>query len=142
MSSSDAVEIAFEVPGWPPIKNEALSLFSANNRQHERVRELLEATAVASRSVGWNVTDRLVGLDVTLRAPRGRPAGDATNYLGGIGDVLQDKSSPINLDLSHLGSLQQVALYLDDRQIVRVRYDVEPADNPSYSVRVVVLSHL
>ncbi|TDC72772.1 hypothetical protein E1193_27005 [Micromonospora sp. KC606] len=139
MSSSDVAEIAFDVPGWPPIKNEALSLLSASHKQHDRVRALLEAAAVASQSVGWKVTDRLVGLDVTLRAPFGHPAGDATNYLGGIGDVLQDKTNPINLDLSHLGPLQQVALYLDDRQIVRVRYDVEPADSPSYSVRVVVL---
>jgi hypothetical protein len=142
MSFSDVAEIAFDVPGWPPIKNEALSLFSAHHKQHERVRTLLEAAAVASQSVGWKVTDRVVGLDVTLRAPFGRPAGDATNYLGGVGDVLQDKSNPVNLDLSHLGPLQQVALYLDDRQIVRVRYDVETAESPSYSVHVSILSRL
>ncbi|GIF16975.1 hypothetical protein [Actinoplanes teichomyceticus] len=139
MSVNDVVEIAFDVPGWPPIKNEALSLLSANHQQHDRVRTLLEAAAIASQAVAWTVTDRVVGLDVTVRAPLGRPAGDATNYLGGIGDVLQDKSNPVNLDLSHLGPLQEVALYLDDRQITQVRYDVEPADSPSYSVRVVVL---
>lgn len=139
MSSNDVVEIAFDVSGWPPIKNEALSLLSANHKQHDRVRTLLEAAMAASKSVGWKATGRLVGLDVTVRAPFGRPAGDATNYLGGIGDVLQEKNKLINLDLSHLGPLQEVALYLDDRQIVRVRYDVEPADSPSYSVRVVIL---
>jgi hypothetical protein len=52
---------------------------------------------------------------------------------------LQDESHPINIDLSHLGELKAVALYLDDRQIRRVTYDVEQADTPSYSVRVSVL---
>jgi hypothetical protein len=80
-----------------------------------------------------------IGLDVLVRAPSGRPPGDATNYLGGIGDVLQDKSSPVNIDLSHLGSLQRVALYLDDRQICQVRYNVDRADSESYSIRVWVI---
>ena len=125
--------------GWPPIKNEALSLLSASHKQHERVRLLLDVAAEASRLIGWAITSGDIGLDVLLRAPSGRPPGDATNYLGGIGDVLQDKSNPINLDLSHLGVLQAVALYFDDRQIHRVRYDVATADSPSYSVRVSVL---
>jgi hypothetical protein len=139
MGSNDVVELAFDVPGWPPIKNEVLSLLSANHKQHDRVRTLLEAAAVASKSVDWELTDRAVGLDVTVRAPFGCPAGDATNYLGGIADVLQDKSNPVNHDLARLGPLQEVALYLNDRQITQVRYDVESADSPSYSVRVVVL---
>jgi hypothetical protein len=54
---------------------------------------------------------------VIVRAPSGHPVGDATNYLGGLGDVLQDRSKPVNLDLSHLGELQGIALYLNDRQI-------------------------
>jgi hypothetical protein len=139
MSLEGVGEIAFNVLGWPPIKNEALSLLSAGHKQHERVRLLLEAANRASKQSGWAIASGDIGLDVLLRAPSGRPPGDATNYLGGIGDVLQDKSHPINLDLSHLGALQAVALYLDDRQIRRLRYDVEAGDSPSYSVRVSVM---
>jgi hypothetical protein len=40
------------------------------------------------------------GLEVIVRA-LGSSARDATNYLGGIGDVLQDKRKSLNLDLSH-----------------------------------------
>ncbi|MEU4160822.1 hypothetical protein [Actinoplanes sp. NPDC026670] len=139
MSLRDLAEIAFEIPGWPPIKNEALSLFSAGNKQFERVRSLLEAAAEASRQTGWTVISGDICLAVVVRAPSGRPPGDATNYLGGIGDVLQDKSKPVNLDLSHLGPLQAVALYENDQQIQRVRYDVETADVPSYTVKVSAL---
>jgi hypothetical protein len=100
---------------------------------------LLEAAAAASRRTEWTTAIADIALDVIVRAPLGRPPGDATNYLGGIGDVLQDKSHPINIDLSHLGVFQAVALYLDDRQIRQVTYNVERADTPSYSVRVSVL---
>jgi hypothetical protein len=139
MSSDGVVEIAFDVPGWPPIKNEAKSLLSGSHEQHQSVRMLLEAAAAASRRTGWTMATEDIALDVIVRAPSGRPPGDATNYLGGIGDVLQDKSHPINIDLSHLGVLQAVALYLDDRQIRRVTYNAERADTPSYSVRVSAL---
>jgi hypothetical protein len=142
MSPDGVVEIAFDVPGWPPIKNEAKSLLSGSHTQHQSVRMLLEAAAAASRQRGWTTATADIALDVIVRAPSGRPPGDATNYLGGIGDVLQDKSHPINIDLSHLGVLQAVALYLDDRQIRRVTYNVEQADTPSYSVRVSVLDRL
>jgi hypothetical protein len=139
MNSNGVVEIVFDVPGWPPLKNEAKSLLAAGHSQRQRVR-LLEAAETASRTSGWVVANGDICLAVIVRAPTGCPEGDATNYLGGIADVLQGKSKPINIDLSHLGTLQAVALYTDDRQIRRVRYDVETADAPSYSVRVSILA--
>jgi hypothetical protein len=131
--------ITFDVPGWPPIKNEARSMLAAGHEQHARVRALLEAAAEAIRQTEWQPVSVDVALEVTVRSPSNRPPADATNYLGGIGDVLQDKSRPINIDLSHLKDLQAVALYVDDRQICRVTYSIELADTPSYNVRVSVI---
>jgi hypothetical protein len=55
MSIGDAVDIAFDVAGPPPIKNEALSLLSAGHKQHERVRALLEAAAAEAQRISWAV---------------------------------------------------------------------------------------
>jgi hypothetical protein len=93
MSLEGVGEIAFDVLGWPPIKNEALSLLSAGHKQRERVRLLLEAATGASRLIGWAIASGDIGLDVLLRAPSGRPPGDATNYLGGIGDVCRTRAT-------------------------------------------------
>jgi hypothetical protein len=132
--------ITFDVQGWPPIKNEAKSMLAAGHDQHVRVRALLEAAAAAAiGQAGWEPVSADVALEVTVRSPSTRPPADATNYLGGIGDVLQDKSRPMNIDLSHLGDLQAVALYANDRQICRVTYSIELAETPSYNVRVSVL---
>ena len=132
MSHGDAAEIAFDVPGWPPLKNEAKSMLSAGHHQHASVRALLEAAAVATQQAAWTPVGTDVALDVVVPSPSPRPPGDATNYLGGIGDVLQDKSSPTNLDLSHLGSLRGVALYVNDPQICRIAYRIEASHSPSY----------
>jgi len=75
-----------------------------------------------------------IALDLVVRGP-GQAPSDATNYLGGVGDVLQAKSGS-KLDLTYLGALSQVALYLDDRQIRQIRYAEERADQPSYTVRI------
>jgi hypothetical protein len=115
-------------------------MLAAGHRQHESVRALLEAAALASQETGWTPVAGDIALDVIVRTPSARPPGDATNYLGGIGDVLQDKSHPVNIDLSHLGALQAVGLYVDDSQICQVTYSVERADSPSYTVRVSVLN--
>ncbi|MGW3601908.1 hypothetical protein [Micromonospora sp. NPDC005161] len=41
-------EIAFDVPGWPPTKNEATSLLSAGHGHAGRVRTLLNAAGQAA----------------------------------------------------------------------------------------------
>ena len=77
----------------------------------------------------------LVSLELIVRG-NGRPPGDATNYLGGVADVLQAKKDHVMIDLGHLGELRDVALYVNDRQINRVGYSEEAAKRTSYVVRV------
>lgn len=130
--------LAFEVTGLPPIKSEALSLFSAGHRQAARVRALLRAACTAAQQTGWTPLSGPVGLDVVLRCPAGHHGG-ATNFLGGIADVLQDKRRLRHAQLAHLGVLLDVALYLDDRQLRRIDYREEAADEATYTVRVSTL---
>lgn len=139
MAEDGIAEIAFDVPGWPPVKNEAKSMLAAEHPQHERVRRLLKTAAAAAQLANWTVVSVDIALDVTVRTPTPRPPADATNYLGGIGDVLQDKTTPLNIDLSYLDVLQGVALYRNDRQICRISYRTEPADIASYRVRISTL---
>ncbi|RZU72660.1 hypothetical protein EV384_1033 [Micromonospora kangleipakensis] len=127
-------EIAFDVPGWPPTKNEATSLLSAGHSHAARVRALLNAAGQAAARLGWSPLACQIALDLVVRGPNQAPS-DATNYLGGVGDVLQVKATG-NLDLAHLGALRQVALYLDDRQVRQIRYTEEWAEQPSYTVRI------
>lgn len=87
----------------------------------------------------WNPNERRpVGLElvVTAEKPDAIP-GDATNYLGGVADVLQ--ANRINADLTYLGNLAGVSLFHDDRQIRDVRYSVKRNEEFGYSVRVWVL---
>lgn len=60
--------------------------------------------------------------------------GDATNYLGGIADVLEQKSHRVAID--HLADLEQVWLYKNDRQIKQVTYKEVAADQVEYRVTV------
>ena len=76
-------------------------------------------------------------MELTIRCP-GRPDGDATNFLGGVADVLQTKVPP-NVDVTHLGDLATIGLYLDDKQISRITYQELPAAEASYRVRVSAL---
>jgi len=131
--------LTFEVPGLPPIKNEALSIFSAGHRQAGRVRALLQAACAAAQQSGWMPLSEPVALEVVLRHPPEHHTGDATHFLGGIGDVLQDKRQAPQVRLAHLGDLVDVALYRDDRQIRQISYREEPAEEPSYVVRVTTL---
>ena len=129
------VDIHVDVSGWPPIKNEATSLLAASHANADRVRRLLTAAQAVTSRVGWAPPTVDVALDLVVRGPT-RPPGDATNYLGGIGDVLQDKTNRPNLDLAHLGNLTAVALYRDDRQIRQISYREESAAEPGYSLRI------
>ncbi len=128
-------EITFEVSGWPPIKNEAKSLLSAGHRQATRVRALLTAAQAAVERTGWKPGSGQVALELIIRS-LDRPPGDATNFLGGLGDVLQAKLTRPGLDFAHLGELHTVALFGDDRQISKISYHEEPAETPSYLVRI------
>lgn len=130
-----AGSISFEVPGYPPVKNEALSMLAPGHPYAPRVRLLLEAAreACAAQPVG-PADDGHIVLDVILRCPPGQNPADATNYLGGIADVLEDKSHRGPLD--HLGALATVRIYRNDRQIKQVSYREIEADQPSYTVNI------
>jgi hypothetical protein len=126
-------QITFEVPGYPPAKNEAKSMLSADHPYLSRVLLLLEAAGRARAEQGFRpIADGAIALDVVLKAPPGQAQSDATNYLGGIGDVLEDKTHRGSLD--HLGDLAAVWLYTNDRQIKQVSYQETETTNPSYTV--------
>ena len=131
--------ICLSVKGWPPKKSEASSLFSPKHRDRRSVVELLKNAAQALGESAWNPTEsRPVGLELVVTAEEPDPIpGDATNYLGGVADVLQ--ANRINADLSHLGGLARVSLFHDDRQIREVRYSVKDGATVGYDVRVWVL---
>jgi hypothetical protein len=135
-SAEDAVnQVSFDVPGYPPAKNEALSMLGISHGHAPRVRLLLELAGRACAAQGFvPVGKGDVALDVVVRAPAGQNPADATNYLGGIGDVLEDKSSRGPLD--HLGPLSTVWLYRNDRQITQVSYREVESGQVGYTVTI------
>jgi hypothetical protein len=135
-----ANQVSFEVTGYPPAKNEALSMLGVGHSHAPRVRMLLEAARQARSTQGFvPISSGGVALEVVVRAPAGQNPADATNYLGGIADVLEDKSH--RGDLIHLGDLALIWLYGNDRQIKEVTYREADADEVSYSVTVRELSY-
>lgn len=85
-------ELRIEVSGLPPGKNEALSMLGAGHSHRARVVSFLEAAraAMAVSGVAPFETNDSLGLELVVCCHRdGHARGDATNYLGGIGDVLQ-----------------------------------------------------
>ncbi len=118
-------EIVFEVNGLPPGKNEAKSLLAAGHRHAERVASLLAAARVAAGPVFKPWSER-VGLELVVC---GEPDGDAPNYLGGVGDVLQQARRNLPSDAG-------VYLFRDDSQIREIHYRQEPSDSPHYRVRL------
>ena len=136
----DLVEINLAVEGWPPKKSEAKSLLAWDHPDSDSVVFLLRAVALRLSESRWDPTEaRPVGLEliVIAQTPEQIP-GDATNYLGGVADVLQ-ADKPRRVDLTHLGDLAKGCLYRNDRQLREVRYTVESGDVPGYRVRIWVL---
>ncbi|SNT63033.1 hypothetical protein SAMN05421812_114264 [Asanoa hainanensis] len=128
--------LAFEVRGLPPQKTETLSILSAGHRQAERVRALLLAALAAAQQSGWTPSRAAVSLEVVVRGSASH-VGSAPRFLAGVADVLSDKRG--RLTGTHLGVLADVTLYADERQIRSISYREEPADEPSYLVRVAAL---
>ena len=75
-------------------------------------------------------------MDVELRAGTTLRLSDATNYLGGIADVLESKRRRefASGALVHLGYQRNVAVYEDDSQIKEVHYRSVESDTTSYRV--------
>lgn len=129
------LEIKFDVEGLPPAKGEALSMLGRRHSHAPRVVKLLEiAREAAAKAEVGHFGSSPVGLELLVRCRRDIDRSDATNYLGGVGDVLENKAHRGQID--HLGELAQVALYENDRQIEEVRYRWEDAARPSYTVRL------
>jgi hypothetical protein len=132
--------LTFRVNGnFPPAKNTATSMLSASHPDAARVRALLAAAqaAFAADPEFVPISEGRVGLEVVLTPPAGREAWDATNYLGGIADVLEDKGRR-GAAVQHLGDLVDVWLYRSDRQIKQVAYREEPHDPAGHGYRVTV----
>ena len=127
-------EITIEVSGYPPAKNEAKSMLAAGHVHAERVLDLLRA---ASNKAGLGGTvyfpDESLGLELVVTSPA-PPPSDATNYLGGVADVLENKEH--RGDLAQLGQLAHIALYRNDRQFHDVRYQWELGPDVHYQVRI------
>jgi hypothetical protein len=128
-------EISFKVDGYPPAKSEALSMLGVGHRHADRVVRLLEAAREAAIAIGFDgFGPRPVGLEMAVYCERDGNRSDATNYLGGVGDVLEGKAHRGAME--HLGALANVAVYDNDRQIEQVRYRWVKADRASYTVRL------
>jgi hypothetical protein len=128
-------ELSFEVEGRPPAKNEAQSMLGERHSHAPRVIQLLETAmrgAAAASFPGFGAAP--IGLALEVGCPRDRNRSDATNYLGGVADVLEDKSR--RGTLAHLGDLARFGLYDNDSQIEEVRYRWRDQERPSYRVRI------
>ncbi len=132
--------LSFTVPGLPPAKNTATSMLSESHEHAPRVRALLataEVALIAEPGFAPIEAGHRVALDVCLRPAAGVEGWDATNYLGGIGDALEDKSTR-SAAIEHLGALAEVWLFRNDRQIKQVRWveDDPSGSTSSYEVTV------
>lgn len=128
-------EIDLLVDGYPPAKNEAVSMLGAKHAHAPRVRLLLASADEALRSgQAVHLGSAAICMELTLRCLRDRMRGDATNYLGGIADVLEEKGHRAGIE--HLAELAPVALYDNDRQIEQIHYCWEAALEPSYRLRI------
>ena len=127
-------EVSFDVPGLPPTKNEALSLFNPEHGQHDAVIRLLTAARAAIIDPDTIPHTGPLGIEIVVTTAGGRAPADATNYLGGIGDVLQARGKQSHA--AQYGLLGGVALFADDGQLREVRYRERAGSPTSYSVRI------
>jgi hypothetical protein len=134
--------IRFEVQGLPPAKSGRRlrweSLPSTPGESWSSWKPLVTRSITAdSRDLGPG------GYGLKWWFMRGRNEGwDATNYLGGISDVLEGKARRLIAhpgSLDHLKDLGPVGLYDDDRQIKEILYKEVPSASNRY---VVTLSSL
>ncbi len=105
-------------------------MLSGGHPQVARVRRLLTeaANAMADRSLPLGD----ISLEVNITAPRGTRLPDATNMLGGIGDVVQARTT--GADVKHLGPLARIGCFDDDAQIQETHYRRAERDEIGYVV--------
>ena len=127
-------EVVISVDTWPPAKSDAKSMLAAGHTHAKRVHALLAAVYAEIEPLQVPVFGPdAVGLELLLRSPA-EPQSDATNFLGGVADVLEVKDQRGALE--HLGRLAVVALYENDRQIHEGRYRWSISPDVGYVVRV------
>ena len=122
----------------PPAKSQR-SIFGSLSKHHRRLIKLLaEVHRVKSANGFRGFGKSPVALEVELRVSAGQVLGDATNYLGGIADALEDKKLRVRASgpLRHLEYRQHVALYDNDRQIKEILYREVRSQNSGYSVTI------
>jgi hypothetical protein len=73
-------------------------------------------------------------LELVVHTAPGDRLSDATNFLGGVADVLENKAH--RGALPHLGDLATVWLYENDRQIKQANYREITDDRSFYTVAV------
>lgn len=139
MPDSDALTLSFEVSGLPPVRTEASSLLAGGHRQAVRVRTLLKAARDAAQRAGWAPPDGPVAVELVLHCPPGHRPSDAIALLGGVCTVLSNRRRVANIGPVQLGTLVDVALYDDDRQIRRLGYREEPTEQMFYRVAISAL---
>ena len=130
--------VEINVGGYPPSKNEAKSMLAAGHVHADQVVYLLKATQKAIPDGKLLFPTQSLGLELVLTSTA-RPPSDATNYLGGVADVLEDKGPREKAHpgaLTHLGELAQVAVYRNDNQLHEVSYRWVHGDTPAYRVRI------
>jgi anti-sigma factor RsiW len=126
-------QISVTVDGLPPTKNEAKSLLAEGHPHAARVRALLEAAQKALAAGARPIEHGEVALEMVVVGPAQAPS-DATNYLGGIGDVLQAKTAGVLVE--HLGPLVQVSLFANDRQVRAITYREERGSTQMYRLTI------
>ena len=132
--------IVFRVNGIPPTKDSGKSLWN----QIEKVKELARASKIAME--GQEIFKSRIELIVRLFTKRDKKTGDATNFIGGIADVLQgwgcsitkpkDKPTDMEIRKNYKGHI----VYENDNQIIKLSYVEYPlleGECPHYFVMVV-----
>jgi len=125
--------IRLALPSLPPAKSEALSILGINHAHRIRVEALLtEAKRVLETGDGVGFGHSEIGMELRIFCPKASPKSDATNYLGGVGDTLENKIR--RGQINHLGDLAQIHLNENDSQIKEVHYFTEEAPESSYAL--------
>lgn len=129
--------ITFHVLGYPPAKSEAKSMLSIGHSHATRVRLLLGAASDALRThkTFQPIDEGEIALELVVHAPHDQEPWDATNYLGGVADVLEDKSRRGSAT-DHLDNLASIWLYRNDRQIKQISYRQQYAAIAAYDVTI------
>jgi hypothetical protein len=133
--------ISFTVAGHPPPKDGGFSILNPAHPHHPRAVALLTAAGEEARGAAFAAfAEHPLRIRVAMRTRAPAP-GDGLNYLGGVADVLEDKSARAAADrtwpekAAALGGLASFALYRNDRQFRDAGIDQDDhASEDSYTV--------